>query len=178
MVTWRSCIASSRALCTLAGRAVDLVGEHQVGEDRAERHLELAELLVVDPRADDVGRHQVGRELDPLELDAERVARSVFTASVLASPGTPSTSRWPRATSATTIRSSSASWPTMTRLTWYSTSSRDHLWPVCGRRLGATLIWRGRRPLGRPWRWARRTRCRQSRRSLLALARPVTIPIT
>ncbi len=30
---------------------VDLVGQDQVGEDRTERHLELAELLVVDPRA-------------------------------------------------------------------------------------------------------------------------------
>ena len=57
----------------LGRRPVDLVGQHQVGEDRAERHLELAELLVVDPRADDVGGHEVGRELDALELDAERV---------------------------------------------------------------------------------------------------------
>ena len=56
---------------------VDLVGQDQVGEDRAERHLELAELLVVDPRADDVGRHEVGRELDALELDAERVGEGL-----------------------------------------------------------------------------------------------------
>ena len=40
----------------LGGRAVDLVGEHEVREDRPERHLELTELLVEDPRADDVRR--------------------------------------------------------------------------------------------------------------------------
>ena len=77
MVTWRSCMASSSALCTLAGRPVDLVGQHQVGEDRPQRHLELAELLVVDPRPDDIGRHQVRRELDAPELDAERLGQGV-----------------------------------------------------------------------------------------------------
>ena len=56
---------------------VDLVGEDQVGEDRAQRDIELADLLVVDPGADDVGWHQVGGELDPLELDAERVGEGV-----------------------------------------------------------------------------------------------------
>ena len=40
----------------LGRRAVDLVGQQQVGEDRAERGVELAGLLVVDPRADQVGR--------------------------------------------------------------------------------------------------------------------------
>ena len=77
MVTWRSCIASSSALCTFAGRPVDLVGQDQVGENRPERDLELAELLVVDPGADDVCRHQVGRELDALELDAQRVGEGL-----------------------------------------------------------------------------------------------------
>ena len=41
-------------------------------------------------RAGDVGRHQVGRELDAAELEATSPSASVFTASVLASPGTPS----------------------------------------------------------------------------------------
>ena len=41
---------------------------------------------------------------------------SVFTASVLARPGTPSTSRWPRQSSATIIRSTRERWPTMTFL--------------------------------------------------------------
>ena len=61
----------------LGRRPVDLVGQHQVGEDRPERDLELAELLVVDPGADDVGRHQVGGELDALEVDADRVGHGL-----------------------------------------------------------------------------------------------------
>ena len=40
----------------LGGRAVDLVGEHEVREDRAELRGELALLLVVDDGADEVGR--------------------------------------------------------------------------------------------------------------------------
>ena len=43
----------------LGRRAVDLVGEQQVREDRPERGRELAGLLVVDPRPDEVGRHEV-----------------------------------------------------------------------------------------------------------------------
>src|SRR5215475_10396050 len=41
----------------------------------------------------------------------------VSTASVLATPGTPSSRQWPRARSATNIRSIILSWPTITRLT-------------------------------------------------------------
>src|SRR3954467_5629386 len=41
---------------------------------------------------------------------------TVLTVSVLASPGTPSSSTWPPARSATSTRSSIASWPTITRL--------------------------------------------------------------
>ncbi len=51
--------------------AVDLIGQQQVGEDRAERGVELAGFLVVDPRAHQVGGHQVGGELDALELAAD-----------------------------------------------------------------------------------------------------------
>ena len=57
----------------LGGRTVDLVGQDEVGEHRPERDLELALLLVEDPRADDVGGHQVGGELDALELAADRL---------------------------------------------------------------------------------------------------------
>ena len=52
---------------------VDLVGEDEVREHRPERDLELPELLVEDARADDVGRNQVRRELDALELAADRL---------------------------------------------------------------------------------------------------------
>jgi hypothetical protein len=50
--------------------AVDFVGQQQVGEHRAQRRAELARLLVVDARAHQVGRHEVGRELDALEAAA------------------------------------------------------------------------------------------------------------
>src|SRR6266702_7976872 len=53
----------------------------------------------------------------------EMACATVFTASVFARPGTPSTSRWPRASSATTMRSSKWSCPTMTFL--ISKSSRS-----------------------------------------------------
>src|SRR4051812_19988690 len=49
---------------------------------------------------------------------------SVLTVSVLASPGTPSRSTWPPASSATSSRSSIASWPTITRLISCSALSR------------------------------------------------------
>src|SRR5512132_687395 len=48
-----------------------------------------------------------------------------FTARVFARPGTPSTSRWPRASSATTMRSSRWSCPTMTFLI---SKSRRSIW--------------------------------------------------
>ena len=57
----------------LGRRAVDLVGEEEVREDGPERGRELARLLVVDPGPDEVRRHEVGRELDPLEVAADRL---------------------------------------------------------------------------------------------------------
>ena len=48
----------------LRARPVDLVGEHDVGEDRAGVELERAGLLVVHRDAGDVARQQVGGELD------------------------------------------------------------------------------------------------------------------
>src|SRR5882672_12540409 len=62
-----------------------------------------------------------------MRLNSPEIAcATVFTASVFARPGTPSTRRWPRASSATTIRSSRWSCPTMTFL--ISKSSRS-IWP-------------------------------------------------
>ena len=53
--------------------AVDLVGEHQVGEDRARLVAEASPGLGLldDVRPHDVRRHQVGRELDPRERQGE-----------------------------------------------------------------------------------------------------------
>jgi hypothetical protein len=107
----------------LGRRAVDLVGEQEVAEDRAELDVEAPGVRTVDARADEVGGHEVGRELDAAEVPPSTRA-SVFTVSVLARPGTPSSSTWPPVSRATSRRSSIASWPTMTRLISYSASSR------------------------------------------------------
>ena len=58
----------------LGGRAVDFVGQQQVGEDRAAVRRERALLGLEDHGADDVAGQQVGRELDALELHAQRLA--------------------------------------------------------------------------------------------------------
>ncbi len=59
----------------LRGSAVDLVGEQEVAEDRAELGVELALVGPVDARADEVGRHEVGRELHARERAAEHAGR-------------------------------------------------------------------------------------------------------
>jgi hypothetical protein len=55
----------------LRRRTVDLVGEHQVGEDRALVRHELRGLGIEDHGPGDVGRQQVGRELQALEPSLE-----------------------------------------------------------------------------------------------------------
>ena len=52
--------------------AVDLVDDHDVGEDRARAELEACFALVVDLRADDVGRQQVGGALHARERAVDR----------------------------------------------------------------------------------------------------------
>ena len=53
--------------------AVDLVGEQEVAEHRPELGVELVLAGAVHPRADEVGRHEVRRELDPLEAAADHL---------------------------------------------------------------------------------------------------------
>src|SRR5689334_15251565 len=70
-------------------------------------------------------------------------AASDLTDSVLASPGTPSTSRWPPESRAIAIRSSRTSWPTMVRLTSKSTGCSGLVyWPGDGdgRSFGVVVI--------------------------------------
>ena len=55
----------------LRRRPVDLVGEQEVDHHRAELGVELLLALPVDPGTDDVGGHQVGRELDTRERPAD-----------------------------------------------------------------------------------------------------------
>jgi hypothetical protein len=58
----------------LGRRAVDLVGQEQLREDRPREKLEDVLLLVEDVAARDVRRHEVGRELDALEGAAQDLA--------------------------------------------------------------------------------------------------------
>ncbi len=53
--------------------AVDFIGEHDVREKRAGMKFELVVLLIVYRNADDVGRQQIGRELDALESAVDRL---------------------------------------------------------------------------------------------------------
>ena len=55
----------------LGGRAVDLVGEHEIREQRPLLRIELLRPLIEHHRADDVGREEIGRELNAREADAE-----------------------------------------------------------------------------------------------------------
>jgi hypothetical protein len=63
----------------LGRRAVDLVGEQEVGEDRAldeaERALAGGRIFLEHVGAGDVGRHQVGRELDAAEREVQRLGQ-------------------------------------------------------------------------------------------------------
>src|SRR5271169_4608513 len=52
--------------------AVDLVGENDVGEDRAVAELKFARLGIVDADAKNVGREKVGSKLDALKAAVER----------------------------------------------------------------------------------------------------------
>ena len=111
----------------LRRRAVDLVGEQQVREHRAALELEVALAGAVvffeDLGADDVARHQVGRELDAAEIERERLAeraheqrlaesRHAFEQAVAAGErpisSCSTTSRWPTITRAIASRSAAS----------------------------------------------------------------------
>ena len=98
-------------------RAVDLVREDDVGEQRPRAELELPGLLVEDQRAGDVGGQKVGRALDPRRTHRPSAADTVRTSSVLATPGTSSRSTCPSASRATMSRRVWSALPTMTRPT-------------------------------------------------------------
>ena len=70
-------MASSSADCVFGRRAVDFVGQQDVAEDRPghERPSAVAGggIFLDDVGAGDVGGHQVGRELDALEDQAQRL---------------------------------------------------------------------------------------------------------
>src|SRR5579884_156384 len=63
-----------RGLCLRRG-AVDLVGQDDVGENRAGTYLEVPGLLVIDGGAGNIRRQKVRRELDSLETQSQRVSQ-------------------------------------------------------------------------------------------------------
>jgi hypothetical protein len=93
-------------------RPVDLVGEDEVGEDRSSLELEFAltGLGVVDVRAGDVRRQQIGVNWIR-ESWASRFLASLLMARVLARPGRPSTNKCPLASRPRIKRSIIPSWP-------------------------------------------------------------------
>ena len=73
IVTWRSCITSSSADCTFAGARLISSASRKLQNTGPELGVEAAGVGAVDARADEVGGHEVGRELQPLERAAEHV---------------------------------------------------------------------------------------------------------
>ncbi len=59
----------------LRGRPVDLVSQEQLGEDGAGSEAELSGVLLVDRCPGNVRGHQVGSELDPVEIAAKDPAK-------------------------------------------------------------------------------------------------------
>ena len=70
----------------LRGGPVDLVGQHDVGEQRSRLELEVLGGALVDAHADEVGGQQVGRELDALPRAVDRRGHRLGEAG-LADPG-------------------------------------------------------------------------------------------
>lgn len=116
MVTWRSCIASSSALCTLAGARLISSASTKLEKIGPLMHAELGGARVVDLRTHQVGRQQVGRELDAGEVRVDCLGDR-FDKQRLGQAGEhPSSSTWPSASRAINTRSTNSSWPTITLL--------------------------------------------------------------
>ena len=77
IVTWCSCITSSSADCTFAGARLISSASRKLREHRAELGVEAAAVGPVDAGADEVGGHQVGRELDAAEAAAEHLGEGL-----------------------------------------------------------------------------------------------------
>src|SRR6202011_1167825 len=61
----------------LGGSAVDLVGEQEIAEHRAQLGREVAAAGVVNARADEVGRNEVGGELDSAGCAADHLGKGL-----------------------------------------------------------------------------------------------------
>ena len=99
-VTWCSCMACSRAAWVLGGvrlisSASTMLAKTGPCTKRNARLPVASSSSMISVPVMSRG-HQVGRELDPVELQVRARAR-VATVSVLARPGTPIVRQWPRA---------------------------------------------------------------------------------
>ena len=135
----------------LRRRTVDLVGEEEVAENRAELGVEaVAGAIDAVPTRSEGTRSGVNwmrRNVPP------RTSASVFTVSVLARPGTPSIRTCPPESSATRTRSSIRSCPTITRLISKSVVSSFPRTPVKSpaASVGRFRLARGCERLGSGW---------------------------
>ena len=104
IVTCRSCITSSSALCTLAGaRLISSARSRCVNTGPSEVENSPVRGLKIRVPTRSAGTRS---GVNWMRLKVPRsVCANVLTVSVLASPGTPSTSRWPWASTATMTRS-------------------------------------------------------------------------
>ena len=94
---------------------VDLVGQHDVGEDRAGTEDELLRLAVVQAAAGDVGGQQVGRELDAMELAGQAAGDGLAHQRLAHARECPPGARVRPASSATTASRTASALPSTTR---------------------------------------------------------------
>ena len=157
------------------------VRQYEVGEHRSRFEMEPpATLILLDKgRAGDVRRHQVGRELNAAEVLSSMTAPRAWTREALPSPGTPSSSTCPPASSATMV---SADDPARAHYELAQPLGCLPLWPALllsresrrahsahrSRRVSTLLAGAGRAGAGAPagpWnaghpKWRGRQRCR------------------
>ena len=110
-LTWRSCIASSSADCTLAGARFISSASTRLRNTGPGRNSKVP----VSARNTSVPVRSAGSRSGVNWMrwkSASSSSASVFTAVVLARPGTPSTSTWPSHRSAISSRRVRACWPT------------------------------------------------------------------
>jgi len=127
----------------LRRRAVDLVGDEQVGEDRTGVKLEPARLEIETL----VPRMSLGIRsgVNCTRLQSRRSSRaSVRAMSVLAVPGTPSSRMWPPQINASSTNSRLSRWPMTTRSARFSrcstNSGTDELASTRTQHLGFKLV--------------------------------------
>ena len=179
MVTARSCIAWSSAAWVFGG--VRLISSASSSSVKIGPLVSVKRvgLEVEQVGADDVARHQVGRELDAAERRATARSRTCARAASWRRRARPRAGCGPRTSSATSSRSIALSWPTTTRWTCSRRRRRDFTndrqfhasSPCASDRPGRRARRRACGVIGGVDRRARARRARSCRRALRARAR-------